>query len=252
MKSNLYPRLAFCLASTSTTEEHYQNLKKEGIETVSLCLHTSGFEYHNSANVHAYFARQAGMKVHAYMVTDLHDIKDDVIKFTENLVDLGFDSRTKITIVLNGDQYAEKREEKIIKLIDMISKYHDRSNIDLAFFKKTIDMGLYDLSKLPQKINLTIIYTDAVSPGIPEAGTWVYKLDDNPIDTIQFLAYDYRGFYTGDGYQLSLIDTEYVVQPGDSWYSIAQRHAIPLIDLLALNGADAEEAVYAGQVIKIA
>ncbi|NMV55541.1 LysM domain-containing protein, partial [Lactobacillus reuteri] len=59
-------------------------------------------------------------------------------------------------------------------MIDLLSNYHDRENIDLAFFKRDIDDGLYDLAKLPKMLNLTIINVGALSSGIDEAGTWVY------------------------------------------------------------------------------
>ncbi len=60
------------------------------------------------------------------------------------------------------------------------------------------------------------------------------------------------GYYTDDGYQLSLIDTEYVAQSGDSWYSISRRHGIPINDLLVLNRAMHTDRIYAGQVVRIA
>jgi LysM repeat protein len=70
---------------------------------------------------------------------------------------------------------------------------------------------------------------------------------------VQVLGYDYYGYYTDDaGYQLSLVDTDYVVQEGDTWYSISRRHGIPLNDLLALNRAIETERVFAGQVVRIA
>lgn len=250
MISRQYPYFAFCSAVTPTTPEHYEDLKRRNINTISVCLHSSGFNYKNSAEVHTYFAREAGMYVHAYLVTDLYDVEEDAIKFTLNFTKLGFSPRVRITIVVNSDEYADNREQRIIKLMNLIARYHDRKSIDLAFFKKTLDDGLYDLSKLPQRINLTIINTDERTSGVPKAGTWVYKIDS--LNNVQFLAYDYRGYYTGQGYQLSLLDTDYVVQAGDTWYSISQRHNIPLIDLLVLNDAQSDEAVYEGQVVRIA
>lgn len=123
--------------------------------------------------------------------------------------------------------------------------------IDLAFFKRDLDDGLYDLSKLPKMINLTIINCGAKTSGVPEAGTWVYT--DEVEGDVQYLAYDYYGYYTDDsGYQLSLVDFDYVAQPGDTWYSIARRHGMPVVDLLALNRAIAEDRIFAGQVVRIA
>ena len=136
-------------------------------------------------------------------------------------------------------------------MIDLLSRYHDRSCIDLAFFKRDLDDGLYDLSKLPKMINLTIINCGAKASGVPTSGTWVYT--DELEGDVQYLAYDYYGYYTDDsGYQLSLVDFDYVAQPGDTWYSIARRHGIPIVDLLALNRSIADDKIYAGQVIRIA
>ncbi len=43
-----------------------------------------------------------------------------------------------------------------------------------------------------------------------------------------------------------------MAQPGDTWYSIARRHGMPVVDLLALNRAIAEDRIFAGQVVRIA
>lgn len=100
-------------------------------------------------------------------------------------------------------------------------------------------------------LNLTIINCEGTGAGIDIAGTWIYTMDF--CNEVQVLGYDYYGYYTDDaGYQLSLVDTDYVVQEGDTWYSISRRHGIPLNDLLALNRAIETERVFAGQVVRIA
>lgn len=246
-----YPRMAYCSAITTSTPEHYEHLKKFGISTVSVCLHVSGFDYHKFATIHTDLARRAEMTTHAFMITDLHEHIDDVIAFTKRLVKLYYTSKSKITLLINSDRFCKNREERIIEMIDLLSRYHDRSCIDLAFFKRDLDDGLYDLSKLPKMINLTVINCGASASGVPEAGTWVYT--DELEGDVQYLAYDYYGFYTDDsGYQLSLVDFDYVAQPGDTWYSIARRHGMPVVDLLALNRAIAEDRIFAGQVVRIA
>ena len=185
------------------------------------------------------------------MITDLHEHIDDVIAFTKRLVKLYYTSKSKITLLINSDRFCKNREERIIEMIDLLSRYHDRSCIDLAFFKRDLDDGLYDLSKLPKMINLTIINCGAKASGVPASGTWVYT--DEVEGDVQYLAYDYYGYYTDDsGYQLSLVDFDYVAQPGDTWYSIARRHGMPVVDLLALNRAIAEDRIFAGQVVRIA
>ena len=246
-----YPRVAYCSAITTSTLEHYERLKALGINTVSVCLHVSGFEYHKFATIHTDLARKAEMTTHAFMITDLYEPIDDVVAFTKRFINLYYTEQTKITIVVNSDVYCKEREDKIIEIVDLLSNYHDRNCIDLAFFKRDLDDGLYDLSKLPKMINLTIINCGAKTSGVPDAGTWVYT--DECEGDVQYLAYDYYGYYTDDsGYQLSLVDFDYVAQPGDTWYSIARRHGIPIVDLLALNRAIADDKIYAGQVVRIA
>lgn len=249
---NDYPKLAFCSAITPATPEHYEHLLKAGIDTVSICLHLSGRNYYKFATIHTSLARGAGLTTHAFMVTDLAEPMDDVMLFTKRYDQLGYTSGNKITIWLNSNEYIPNREERLAEIMDMLSNYHNRENIDVAFFKRDLDAGLYDFSKIPKLINLTIINCEnnATSSGVPVAGTWVHAADF--AETVQYLAYDYYGYYTGQGYQLSLVDTDYVVQPGDTWHSISRRHGIPLLDLLALNRATATDKIYAGQIVRIA
>lgn len=185
------------------------------------------------------------------MITDLCEPVSDVFAFTRRYNFLGYNSGTKITIWITANKYVTDREEKIVQIIDLLSNYHPRENIDVAFYKRDVDAGIYDLTKIPKMINLTIINCNATESGIFDAGTWVYTTEFR--DTTQLLAYDYYGFYTDNsGYQLSLIDTDYVVQKGDTWHSIARRHGMPLNDLLALNRANKNEKIYAGQIVRIA
>lgn len=249
---NEYPRLAFCSSLTPAKIEYYENLRKVGINAVSICMHSSGHEYFKYAVIHTNLARQAGLTTHAYMITDLYDPISDVTTLTKRLAKLGYGATTKVTILVNSDKYVKDRESKIVQIMDLMSNYHDRSCIDLAFFKRDLDDKLYDLDKLPRMINLTIINCTpgASSPGINVAGTWIYKAEFE--NDVEVLAYDFYGYYTDDGYQLSLVDTEYVAQPGDSWYSISRRHGIPINDLLVLNRAMHTDRIYAGQVVRIA
>ncbi len=252
-----YPRVAFCSAITPATPEHYDRMIDAGIDTACICLHASGLTHYKYATMHTTLARNAGMKTHAFLLTDLYDILADVTFFTKRFIQLGYTSRSKITILVNGDEYVDRREEKIIKIMDLLSKYHRRENIDLAFFKRDVDDKLYDLDKLPKLINLTIIRLEKATAGIDEAGTWIYTSyfpsKDEDEDIIQLLAYDFYGFYTDHkGYQMSLIDSDYVVQLGDTWHSISKRNGIPMNDLLTLNNAQSTDPIYAGQVIRIA
>ena len=52
------------------------------------------------------------------------------------------------------------------------------------------------------------------------------------------------------GYQMSLIG-EYEALPGDSWWIIARKHGMSLLDLLALNEADLDDRILPGEIIKV-
>lgn len=245
-----YPRVAFVSAITPANAEHYEHLQQANINTVSVCLHLSDYNHYKFATMHTNLARQAGMTTHAFMVTDLYDVVDDVSAFTKRFVQLGYDANTKITIWINSDKYLRDREEKINKIINLMSNYHSRENIDIAVFKRDLDDNLYNLSKIPQMLNLTVINCGAISAGVDTAGTWVYTSEF--CNQVQVLAYDFYGFYTEGGYQLSLVDTDYVVQRGDNWHSISRRHGIPMQDLLIMNRATINDRIYEGQIVRIA
>ena len=245
-----YPKIAFCSAITPSTPEHYENLRKAGIDTVSVCLHLSGYNHYKFATIHTNLARRADMTTHAFMVSDLRDPMEDVQAFTKRFSQLGYSNGSKITIWVTSGRYVADREDRIVKTIELLSRYHSRENIDVAFYKRDLDAQVYDLSKLPKMLNLTVVNCGALSSGIDTAGTWIYTTDFCGIT--QALAYDYYGYYTDNGdYQLSLVDTDYVVQRGDTWISIARRHGIPVLDLLAMNRADASDRVFAGQIVRI-
>ena len=247
-----YQRLAFCSAITPATSEHYSHLREAGIDTASICLGLSGYNHYKFSVIHTNLARQAGMTTHAFYVTDLNEITDDLYQLSNRFCKLGYSAQSKITIWVTSNRYIKDKEERINELIDLISRWHNRELIDVAFYKRDIDAGMYNLSKLPKMINLTIINCNALSAGIVEAGTWIYTT--NMGDDTQVLAYDYYGYYTDhSGYQLSLVDTDYIVQKGDTWLSIARRHGIPVNDLISLNrAADIAENLFEGQVVRIA
>ena len=96
--------------------------------------------------------------------------------------------------------------------------------------------------------NLTIINSNNLNAGIARAGTWISTKDFD--SDIQYLGYDYYGFYTSQGYQMTL-EAEYIAQKGDTWVTIATRHGIWLPKLLELNKADYEDLVVPGQRIKV-
>ena len=249
MISNSYPQIAFCLAITPAQENYYSSLKKMDITTVSICLYISklGRQKHVTGHVNA--ARNLGMTTHAYMITDLHDPINDCLQFSTRFLELGYSKNSKITVFVNGSQYIEDSQKKINDIIKFLSKFHKRENIDLAFFNDDLNNKIYNLDLLPE-VNLTLANVNSNTPGSSKVGTWIYTMDCG--ENSQFLAYHYYGYYTEESYQLPLIDSEYVVQQGDSWYSIARRHDIPLIKLLKMNEISSESRVYEGQVVKIA
>ncbi|MFM9745269.1 hypothetical protein ACKI2C_47785, partial [Streptomyces brasiliscabiei] len=120
-----YPKFAFCSAITPAEPEYYARLKTAGIDTASICLHLSGYEHYKFATIHTNLARQAGMKTHAFLVTDLTDIYTDVILFSRRFNQLGYTRGEKITIWISPNKKVADREDRIIEMIDIISNYHD-------------------------------------------------------------------------------------------------------------------------------
>lgn len=245
-----YPQIAFCLATSTAEWEHYEKLKDHGISAVSICLHRSGQAYARMPMIHTAVARELGFPTHAFMMTDLAEPLADVHHFTKRFVDLGFPPTSRITIWIMNNPHVEDREIKIAQMIKLMSFYHDPKAIDVAIYKQDVIDGLYDFDKMPKLSNLTIINPNDDTRGVKGAGTWVYK---SRMANMEMIAYDYHGYYDTDAnYQLSLIDADYTVQPGDTWVSIADRHGMPIVKLLELNNADFKDQLFAGQIVKVA
>ncbi len=85
-----YPKFAFCSAITPADPEYYEHLKAAGIDTASVCLHLSGYEHYKFATIHTDLARRAGMTTHAFLVTDLTNIYEDMIHFTRRYNQLNY------------------------------------------------------------------------------------------------------------------------------------------------------------------
>lgn len=230
--------------------EHYEKLKDRGVTAASICLHVSGQADSRMAMIHTAVARDVGLPTHAFMMTDLAEPYADVFHFTQRFVALGFPPTCRITIWVMHNPHIENRETKIAEMIEMMSLYQDPNSIDVAIYKKDIDEGLYDFDKMPELPNCTIINCEDSTPGVKGAGTWVYK---PRMKNLEMIAYDFFGYYDTDAnYQLNMLDTEYIVEPGDTWVSIAHRHGMPITKLLQLNDADFKDALFAGQIVKIA
>lgn len=185
-----------CSAITPSTPEHYENLRKAGIDTVSVCLHLSGYNHYKFATIHTNLARRADMTTHAFMVSDLRDPMEDVQAFTKRFSQLGYSNGSKITIWVTSGRYVADREDRIVKTIELLSRYHSRENIDVAFYKRDLDAQVYDLSKLPKMLNLTVVNCGALSSGIDSnnvADTYIQEVEQAMKDH-QELAYQLANY----------------------------------------------------------
>ncbi len=242
-----YPRIALATALTPGTPDHYQKLTKLGVKDMIICLAISHFDRYRAGEYQTLLAREAGMKTHACLITDLSEPFHDARHFFTAYQKLGYDLGTKVMILCQPTKHV-KNPKKLAELLGYISYFVAKEDIDVAFYKKDIDRGKFDLNDIPEYFNLTIINSNNLNAGIARAGTWISTKDFD--SDIQYLGYDYYGFYTSQGYQMTL-EAEYIAQKGDTWVTIATRHGIWLPKLLELNKADYEDLVVPGQRIKV-
>lgn len=242
-----YPRIALATALTPVTPDHYQKLTKLGVKDMIICLAISHFDRYRAGEYQTLLAREAGMKTHACLITDLSEPFHDARHFFTAYQKLGYDLGTKVMILCQPTKHV-KNPKKLAELLGYISYFVAKEDIDVAFYKKDIDRGKFDLNDIPEYFNLTIINSNNLNAGIARAGTWISTKDFD--SDIQYLGYDYYGFYTSQGYQMTL-EAEYIAQKGDTWVTIATRHGIWLPKLLELNKADYEDLVVPGQRIKV-
>lgn len=242
-----YPRIALATALTPGTPDHYQKLTKLGVKDMIICLAISHFDRYRAGEYQTLLAREAGMKTHACLITDLSEPFHDARHFFTAYQKLGYDLGTKVMILCQPTKHV-KNPKKLAELLGYISYFVAKEDIDVAFYKKDIDRGKFDLNDIPEYFNLTIINSNNLNAGIARAGTWISTKDFD--SDIQYLGYDYYGFYTSQSYQMTL-EAEYIAQKGDTWVTIATRHGIWLPKLLELNKADYEDLVVPGQRIKV-
>lgn len=243
-----YPRIALATALTPGTPEHYQKLTKLGVKDMIICLAISHFDRYRAGEYQTLLAREAGMKTHACLMTDLSEPFHDARHFFTAYQKLGYSFGTKVMILCQASKTVKNPGKKLTKLLGYISYFVAKEDIDVAFNKKDLDRGYFNLNEIPEYFNLTIINPGQINSGIDRAGTWISTKDFDS-DT-QYLGYDYYGFYTSQGYQMTL-EPEYIAQEGDTWVIIATRHGIWLPKLLELNKADYEDLVVPGQRIKV-
>lgn len=243
-----YPRIALATALTPGTPDHYQKLAKLGVKDMIICLAISHFDRYRAGEYQTLLAREAGMKTHACLITDLSEPFHDARHFFTAYQKLGYDLGTKVMILCQPTKHVKNPGKKLAELLGYISYFVAKEDIDVAFYKKDIDKGKVDLNDIPEYFNLTIINSNNLNAGIARAGTWISTQDFD--SDIQYLGYDYYGFYTSQSYQMTL-EAEYIAQKGDTWVTIATRHGIWLPKLLELNKADYEDLVVPGQRIKV-
>ncbi|QTQ40918.1 LysM peptidoglycan-binding domain-containing protein [Lactobacillus taiwanensis] len=243
-----YPRIALVDALTPGAPEHYQKLAKSGVKDVIVCLSLSHFDRYRAGEYHTLLAREIGMRTHACLVTDLSEPFHDARHFFTAYQKLGYSFGTKVMILCQASKNVKNTGQKLTELLGYISYFVSKGDIDVAFNKKDLDRGYFNVNEIPDYFNLTIINPRQINSGIDRAGTWISTKDFD--SDIQYLGYDYYGFYTSQGYQMTL-EPEYIAQEGDTWVTIATRHGIWLPKLLELNKADYEDIVVPGQKVRL-
>lgn len=184
-----YPRIALVDALTPGAPEHYQKLAKSGVKDVIVCLSLSHFDRYRAGEYHTLLAREAGMRTHACLVTDLSEPFHDARHFFTAYQKLGYSFGTKVMILCQANKNVKNTGQKLTELLGYISYFVSKEDIDVAFNKKDLDRGYFDLDEIPKYFNLTIINPRHLNSGIDRAGTWISTKD--PDSEVQYLGYDY-------------------------------------------------------------
>ena len=244
-----YSQIAMIDILTPRSIEYYQKLRKMGVNDAIIRLSTSNYSsYFEIASIHTDLAKRSGMRVHASLATDLTNPFHDARYFFATYQRLGYSFGSKTMIQCLPDDRVRDPAKRLHELLGYISYFVNKDDIDIAVDKRYIDENKLKIADIPDYFNLTIINVNKLNSGIDRAGTWIYT--DNFEGELQYLGYDYYGFYTKEGYQLSL-DAEYVAQAGDTWVTIATRHGVWLPKLLDMNDAKYEDKVIPGQRIRL-
>lgn len=249
-----YHQVAWCTMLSPASEDYFRELKEHGVEAAIIPLRVTSpklTDYHSIAQLQA--ARKAGMRVHVGIITNLSYPELDVTALTLQLEILHFKAGTqRVAIMPMADPDTPGQTDRLCRVITSLCACFDVADIDVCLSPQEIYDGVFDLAELPEGINLTTMNPKGRDAGIPTAGTWIYE--NHFLGELQFLAYDFYGYYTERpaerGYQLDLTG-EYEAQIGDSWWVIAKKYDMDLIDLLALNEADVDDRVMPGQIIKV-
>lgn len=243
-----YPRIALANALVSTEPEHYEELRKLGVKDLIVCLSASHIDHYKAGEYHTMLGRNQGFRIHAYLQTDLSKPFHDARRFFTAYQKLAFTFGTKVMIMCCPGKYVKHPGKQLNELLGYLSYFLSKEDLDVAVYKKDVDAGRLSLKDIPDYFNLTVINPNRVNSGVDKSGTWIYS--DSVGEEDQYIGYDFYGFYTKQGYQLTL-DTEYIAQEGDTWVTIASRHGIWLPKLLTLNKAKYEDLVVPGQRIKL-
>lgn len=250
--SSDYNRVAWCTEVSPSNFEYFRELKEDSVSAAIIALRTSGSISDNHSIEQLQAARAAGMLVHAGVITDLERPEDDADELMLRMRFHGFSKERRVAIMAVPDPILEDQTERLCQLIIRLCNWCSVANIDICLDRRQILNGDIDLDELPAGINLTVSNPGGLNSGVPLAGTWIYanRYRGYP----QLLAYDFYQFYTEEpmdrGYQMNLIG-EYEALPGDSWWIIAKKHGMSILDLLALNEADLDDRILPGEIIKV-
>lgn len=249
-----YRQVAWCTMLSPADESFFRDLKEHGVDAAIIPLRVTSpdmIDYHSLDQLQA--ARKAGMIVHVGLITNLSHPELDVTALKLQMELLHFKAGTqRIAIMPMADPAVSGQTDRLCRVITSLCSWCDIVDIDVCLKPQEIYDGIFDLGELPSEINLTIMNPTGRDAGVPTAGTWIYA--NRFMGELQFIAYDFYGYYTerpaDRGYQLDLTG-EYEAQVGDSWWVIAKKYDMALIDLLALNEADIDDRIMPGQIIKV-
>ena len=247
-----YSQVAWCTDISPNGFEYFKELKDSGVDAAIVTLRVSGDISDNHSIEQVQAARNAGMLVHAGIITDLEYPEDDADELMLRMRFHGFSKTRRIAIMVVPDPDLDQQTERLRRLISRLCNWCDVANIDVCLTKRQFIDGDIDLSELPAELNLTVSNPGHLDAGVATAGTWLYT--NQFYGYPQLLGYDFYQFYTEEprdrGYQMDLIG-EYEALPGDSWWIIAKKHGMSLLDLLELNKADLDDRIFPGERIKV-
>lgn len=247
-----YDLVAWCTRFSPSSHEYFERMSVAGVKATVVCIHESGIGQAPYGEAQTKASRSAGLVTNAGSITDLYNPEIDAKEFAKEMHRLSYDGKVRVAIMALPDKMIDHPEERIARYIDELSNYCLPENIDVCIDRKYVLDGRICPEMLPKSLNLTVINQGHLNAGVAYAGTWIF---DNRFEgEEQLIGYDIFQYYTRPnqlrGFQLDLTG-EYVARMGDSWWIIAEKHGLPVIDLLTLNEADLSDRIMPGQRIKV-